>query len=233
MMTVGVDRAAVETALIGGELGCPVLGCAGRLAPWGWARGRIVRGESGAVGLRPRRARCRACRGTHVLLPASVLLRRADEITVLGTALLAKAGGAGTGGSRPGWVCRRRRCGAGCVGSVWALIRYWPHSACSALNWAGSSWRRHRPGGRSPQRWSWSGRWRAWSRAGWVVRVCRGGWRRCSAVAGCCPRTVPILCEVRRWAATPVGSGQPGGEPVRCPRSARGGAGPDTWRSQH
>ena len=33
VMTVGVDRAAVETALLGGELGCPALGCAGRLAP--------------------------------------------------------------------------------------------------------------------------------------------------------------------------------------------------------
>jgi hypothetical protein len=39
-MTVGVDRVAVETALLGGELGCPALGCAGRLAPVGlglWA----------------------------------------------------------------------------------------------------------------------------------------------------------------------------------------------------
>ncbi|MGH3710382.1 MAG: hypothetical protein ACRDRQ_20260 [Pseudonocardiaceae bacterium] len=100
MMTVGVDRAAVETALFGGELecpalGCPALGCWGRLAPWGWARGRIVRGEVGDVRLRPRRARCRQCRGTHVLLPVSVLLRRADEVTVIGAALLAKAGGCG------------------------------------------------------------------------------------------------------------------------------------------
>ncbi len=95
MMTVGVDRAAVETALLGGELGCPALGCAGRLAPWGWARGRVVRDEAGGVGLRPRRSRCRQCRGTHVLLPASVLLRRADAVTVIGAALLAKAGGCG------------------------------------------------------------------------------------------------------------------------------------------
>jgi hypothetical protein len=36
-MTVGVDRSAVETALCGGGLGCPVAGCGGRLAPWGWA----------------------------------------------------------------------------------------------------------------------------------------------------------------------------------------------------
>ena len=51
-MTVGVDRSAVETALCGGGLGCPVAGRGGRLAPWGWARG--VRGEVGRVRPRPR-----------------------------------------------------------------------------------------------------------------------------------------------------------------------------------
>ena len=35
------------------------------------------------------------CRRTQVLLPASVLLRRADAVTVIGEALVAKAGGAG------------------------------------------------------------------------------------------------------------------------------------------
>jgi hypothetical protein len=45
--------------------------------------------------LLPRRGRCRGCRRTQVLLPASVLLRRADAVTVIGEALLAKAGGAG------------------------------------------------------------------------------------------------------------------------------------------
>jgi len=98
VVTVGVDRAVVETALLGGELGCPALGCGGRLAPWGWARRRMVRGEGGeggAAGLRPRRSRCMDCLQTHVLLPASVLLRRADEVTVIGAALLAKACGCG------------------------------------------------------------------------------------------------------------------------------------------
>ena len=92
-MTVGVDRAAVETALLAGELGCPVIGCRGRLGPWGRARERAVRGLVGRW--RPRRTRCGSCRRTHVLLPASVLLRRADTITVIGAALLAKAAGAG------------------------------------------------------------------------------------------------------------------------------------------
>lgn len=95
MMTVGVDRAAVETALFAGELGCPMLGCSGQLGPWGWARERALRGESGQVRLRPRRSRCGGCRRTHVLLPASVLPRRAGVVTVIGAALLAKAGGRG------------------------------------------------------------------------------------------------------------------------------------------
>lgn len=91
-MTVGVDRAAVETALCGSGLWCPVPGCGRRLAPWGSARERGVRG---AGRLTPRRARCTGCRRTHVLLPASVLLRRADAVSVIGAALLAKASGCG------------------------------------------------------------------------------------------------------------------------------------------
>jgi len=92
-MTVGLDGSAVENAL-GGEvpLTCPVVGCAGVLGPWGWARERVVRG---AGLLRPRRGRCRSCRRTQVLLPASVLLRRADAVAVIGSALVAKAGGLG------------------------------------------------------------------------------------------------------------------------------------------
>ena len=91
-MTVGLNRAAVETALGCGGLRCPTAGCGGLLGPWGWARERAVRG----VGrLLPRRSRCLGCRRTQVLLPASVLLRRADAVTVIGAALLAKAGGWG------------------------------------------------------------------------------------------------------------------------------------------
>src|SRR5437773_2889583 len=103
VLTVGVDRAAVETALCGGGLWCPAPGCGRRLVPWGSARERGVRG----VGrLTPRRARCSGCRRTHVLLPASVLLRRADAVTVIGVALLARASGGG------------HRRGAGVVGGA-------------------------------------------------------------------------------------------------------------------
>ena len=43
----------------------------------------------------PRRTRCSSCGRTHVLLAASMLLRRADGVAVIGAALLAKAAGAG------------------------------------------------------------------------------------------------------------------------------------------
>jgi transposase-like protein len=45
--------------------------------------------------LRPRRARCRGCLGTHVLLPDAALLRRQDEIAVIGVAIVAMVGGEG------------------------------------------------------------------------------------------------------------------------------------------
>lgn len=91
-MTVGLNAAAVENDLCAGLLGCPATTCGAVLGPWGWARERLVRG---AGRLRPRRGRCRGCLRTQVLLPASVLLRRADAVTVIGEAFLAKADGAG------------------------------------------------------------------------------------------------------------------------------------------
>ena len=91
-MTVGLDAAQVENDLCAGLVSCEATGCGAALGPWGWARERIVRG---AGRLRPRRGRCRGCLRTQVLLPASVLLRRADAVTVIGAALLAKAAGAG------------------------------------------------------------------------------------------------------------------------------------------
>ena len=93
MVTVGGDAAAVERRLVDRQLSCP--GCLGVLTGWGHARERSVRGLDGSVRLRPRRARCCGCRATHVLLPAVLLLRRADTAAVIGAALLAKAGGAG------------------------------------------------------------------------------------------------------------------------------------------
>lgn len=91
MLMVCAEEATVEVELRGGRLACP--GCGGRLGPWGYARVRVIRGLPGP--LRPRRAKCRACGETHVLLPELCLLRRRDAVAVIGAALLAKAAGAG------------------------------------------------------------------------------------------------------------------------------------------
>jgi hypothetical protein len=72
-VTVESDLVRVESRLVAGQVGCP--DCRGVLRPWGWARPRGVHGVAGV--LRPRRARCGRCLVTHVLLPVTVLLRRA------------------------------------------------------------------------------------------------------------------------------------------------------------
>jgi hypothetical protein len=94
MVTVGVVAGVVERRLAAGWLRCP--GCRGVLAGWGHARQRVVRGENG-IGwrLRPRRSRCGGCGVTHVLLPVSCLLRRADGVAVIWAALAGKAAGLG------------------------------------------------------------------------------------------------------------------------------------------
>jgi hypothetical protein len=89
VVMVGTDFVEVERRLRAGELVCP---CGGRLAPWGHARRRAVRGVGA---LRPRRARCGRCWVTHVLLGVSCLLRRADGVDVIGAALRLKATGVG------------------------------------------------------------------------------------------------------------------------------------------
>lgn len=94
MLTVNADVDGVEQELRDGKLTCP--DCSGILAGWGYARRRELRGEGGKnVRLRPRRARCMGCDRTHVLLPPTVLLRRADTVGVIGRALAAKARGHG------------------------------------------------------------------------------------------------------------------------------------------
>jgi hypothetical protein len=56
----------------------------------------VLRGPGVAtVRVRPRRACCRGCRTTHVLLPVVALVRRADLAEVIGAALAARAAGAG------------------------------------------------------------------------------------------------------------------------------------------
>ena len=92
---IGVaDPGQAGTDLAGGTLSCP--SCTGPLQPLGHARARSVRDHgTTTLLLRPRRARCRSCRGTHVLLPAVVAPRRADTTAVIGSALQASARGTG------------------------------------------------------------------------------------------------------------------------------------------
>ena len=91
VVTVEADPVRVESRLAAGKVECP--GCLGVLRPWGWARPRGVHGMDGV--LRPRRTRCAGCLVTHVLLPVTLLLRRAYAAEVIGAALLARATGRG------------------------------------------------------------------------------------------------------------------------------------------
>jgi hypothetical protein len=93
MVTVNDDPVVVERRLAAGGLACP--GCAAVLTGWGWARSRMILDGSLRLVVRPRRTRCVGCAATHVLLPAALLLRRADTVAVIGTALTAKAVGLG------------------------------------------------------------------------------------------------------------------------------------------
>ncbi|MEZ5130340.1 MAG: helix-turn-helix domain-containing protein [Mycobacterium sp.] len=109
MVTVEVDPVRVESRLAAGELRCP--SCPdGVLAGWGFARSRRVMGLADPV--RPRRSRCRGCAVTHVLLPVSLLLRRAYSAELIWAVLKAKAAGEGhrriaTSVGIPGCTVRR------------------------------------------------------------------------------------------------------------------------------
>ncbi|MEU5524705.1 DUF6431 domain-containing protein [Streptomyces sp. NPDC047860] len=117
VLTVEADAVRVETRLLAGEIECP--DCGSVLAPWGWARRRVLRDATTVVRLRPWRARCSGCGGSHVLLPVFVLVRRVDLADVIGAALVAKASGRGArsiavGLGRPvdtvrGWLRRFER----------------------------------------------------------------------------------------------------------------------------
>lgn len=116
-MAVSDDPDLVEAALCSGQLVC---GCGSRLAPWGYGRGRCLRGAGGELRRqRPRRARCTSCATTTVLLADWSLPRRRDTIDVIGAALLAHAQGEGhrpiarrlavPEGTVRGWLRRARR----------------------------------------------------------------------------------------------------------------------------
>lgn len=92
-MVTRIGWSAVEDALRADRVCCP--DCDRPLAPHGFAREREVRMRHGSRLLRPRRAICRPCARTHVLLPAFCVPRRRDGVEVIGLARLAAAGGEG------------------------------------------------------------------------------------------------------------------------------------------
>lgn len=85
MLIVSPNLDQVEKDLAAGAIACPA--CGGKLGPWSFARSRHVRAEAASIVVRPRRARCRLCHRTHVLLPDQLLLRRVDVVAVIGRAL--------------------------------------------------------------------------------------------------------------------------------------------------
>lgn len=95
MITVSQDVSVVASDLIDGRLRCP--GCGGQLHPWGSARPRTIRHDTGPgqtrVTHRPRRGRCTDCRTTHVLLAIGLAARRADSADVIAAAITAKTVG--------------------------------------------------------------------------------------------------------------------------------------------
>jgi len=92
MVTVEADLVHVESRLSAGQIECP--SCPdGVLGGWGFARTRRVVGLGAPV--RPRRARCRSCLVTHVLLPVMTLLRRGYAAESIWRALLLRGHGWG------------------------------------------------------------------------------------------------------------------------------------------
>jgi hypothetical protein len=137
VLIVSADPERVERDLVSAAVPCPA--CGGKLRPWGHARARVLRSSLGAVALRPRRARCRSCGMTHVLLSDGFLVRRVDSVEVIGAALLAAAAGAGHRSAaavvdRPaatvrGWLRRAR----GALERIRVHFTRWAHALDPAL----------------------------------------------------------------------------------------------------
>lgn len=130
VMAMIEEPAVVEADLAAGRLCCPV--CDGPLSPWGFARERTVRLLDETCAVRPRRAYCRRCEQTHVLLPAWAVARRRDGAQVIGRALLAKANGQG---HRTIAAALRRPPGT-VRGWLRAFARHADPVAASARRWA-------------------------------------------------------------------------------------------------
>ncbi len=79
----------------------------------------------------PRRARCRACLATHVLLLDVCLLRRQDEVAVIGAAIVAMVAGDGYRRIAGRLGCRRILSAVG-----WRVSRF-ALSCCASISRGG------------------------------------------------------------------------------------------------
>lgn len=137
MLIVGTDPAAVEADLVAGRLECTR--CSAALRRWGHARRRVLHRVETKEWLRPRRAICAGCGATHVLLPEDTLVRRRDDVEVIGAALVAKAGGSGHRsiaaelGREPSKVRRWLRRFAAGAERIRAHFTRWAHALDPAL----------------------------------------------------------------------------------------------------
>jgi transposase-like protein len=89
-----IDAQAARQALAAGRLVCPC--CGGILRPWGRTRDHSVVAAEGVITVRLDRARCRSCSTTHVVLPATLIPRRAYPLSRIAAALAAAGQGAGS-----------------------------------------------------------------------------------------------------------------------------------------
>jgi transposase-like protein len=122
-VVIVLDPVRAEADLAASSISCPSCS-SGRLRPWGYARARVLRGSRQTRrAVCPRRARCAACRATHVLVPADVAPRHADTLEVVVTALLAALAGAG------------HRTIAGELGVPAATVRSWLRRVRARAEW--------------------------------------------------------------------------------------------------
>jgi transposase-like protein len=89
-----IDAQAARQALAAGRLACP--SCGGMLRPWGRTGQRTVVAADGPIAVRLDRGRCRACRTTHVVLPATLVPRRSYSLGRIAAALAEAGLGAGS-----------------------------------------------------------------------------------------------------------------------------------------
>jgi hypothetical protein len=134
MVPVEADAVRVESRLAAGGIECPACGmvcsAVGGLRVPGGSTGWVIGfGRGGAV---------RVCAVTHVLLPVTVLRRRAYAVERIWAALSLRAAGPGGGGKAPGdefWIVAPGGHGLQLHGASFdqETSATWPRTALTAL----------------------------------------------------------------------------------------------------